>query len=216
MKRDGGKRSHCLTVCRIWRIWTQSLGWRVIGLHPGLAYCCLSLNSLCLPGPIQSGMLRWRAKCLKVCLSFPDFTLSAFFRPNTRSTSVPVSVATRAAGRGGRKKKRSKWKGCRAALFDKLHAHPMILMSPHAWQGHSSHPLGEFWSPAGLGGTCRPAGKTVWSPRIPLGPKSNEKRSTIQLTINLHSEWTGEAANNRKQKAVLITDKPFTFESAKA
>ena len=81
MKRDGEKRSHCLTVSRTWRVRIQSLGWWVIGLRPGLAYPCLSLNSLCLPGPIQSGMLRWRAKCLKVCLSFPDFRLLAFFPP---------------------------------------------------------------------------------------------------------------------------------------
>lgn len=147
--------SHCLQDLAYMDSVLGMMGYWVTS-WPGLL---LSLPQLTLP--IQSGMLRWRAKCLKVCLSFPDFTLSAFFRPNTRSTSVPVSVATRAAGRGGRKKKRSKRKGCRAALFDKLHAHPMILMSPHAWQGHSSHPLGEFWSPAGLGGTCRPAGKTV-------------------------------------------------------
>lgn len=212
MKRDGEKRSHCLTVSRIWHIRMQSLGWWVIGLRPGLAYPCLSLNSLCLGQyKVESWdgePSAWRSVSASQTSDFRPPS-----HPNTRSTSVPVSVATRAAGRGGRKKRQNKRKGCRAAPFDKLHAHPTILMSPHARQGHGSHPLGELWSPAGLGGTCRPAGKSVWSPRIPLGPKSNEKRSTIQSAINLHSEWTGGAANTENKRLFCLLTKAQHFQN---
>ena len=112
----------------------QFLGWWVIGLRPGLAYPCLSLNSLCL-GQYKvecwdGEPSAWRSVSAS---QTSDFRPSS--HPNTRSTSVPVSVATRAAGRGGRKKRQNKRKGCRAAPFDKLHAHPTILMSPHARQG---------------------------------------------------------------------------------
>ena len=126
----------------------------------------------------------------------PRLSLSLLPPPHEVDVSTSICGHKSCWERRGKKRRANE----RDAWFDRRHARPAILMAPHARQGHGSHPLGELWSPAGLGGTCRPAGKSVQSPRIPLGPKSNEKRSTIQPAINLHSEWTGGAANTEDKR----------------
>ena len=129
-------------------------------------------NSLGLPLPTQSGMLRWWATWPKICLNSPDFTLSASFLPQQEG-SISTSICSR-RGCWEREKGEEigRTKGVEGHLVSQVPRPPGEL---DVSCSHCSHSLGELLSPAGLDRTYRPAGRSIWSPRVPVGPKASRK-----------------------------------------